>query len=252
MSKWDFALLIVSLGFAGLVKGVTGMGLPLFATPILAGIFGARTAVVIMSIPSFVANVILAYEGRRILTAAREVWLVALSGAVGVVAGLLLLVRLDPNLLALVIAGVVFLILACGDRVLGTDPKTVSTRLIGLLVGGFSGLIHGGTSISGPLLAGYLHARRVPAREFVASIAVILQVFSIVNVIGLWRLGLYDRTTVTTGLLSLIPSLLAFYLGIRVRDRLNNATFRKVISVLLVLSALNLLVQGLRGLGVLP
>ncbi|MBI1894123.1 MAG: sulfite exporter TauE/SafE family protein [Candidatus Rokubacteria bacterium] len=252
MSKWDLALLIVSLGFAGLVKGVTGMGLPLFATPILAGIFGARTAVVIMSIPSFVANVLLAYEGRRILTAAREVWLVALSGAVGVVAGLLLLVRLDPNLLALVIAGVVFLILACGDRVLGTDPKTVSTRLIGLLVGGFSGLIHGGTSISGPLLAGYLHARRVPSREFVASIAVILQVFSIVNVIGLWRLGLYDRTTVTTGLLSLIPSLLAFYLGIRVRDRLNNATFRKVISVLLVLSALNLLVQGLRGLGVLP
>jgi len=38
----------------------------------------------------------------------------------------------------------------------------------------------------------------------------------------------------------------------RVRDRLNNAMFRAVISALLALSAVNLLVQGLRGLGALP
>ena len=43
----QIVLLVAALAFAGLVKGVTGMGLPLFATPILAGVFGARSAVVI-------------------------------------------------------------------------------------------------------------------------------------------------------------------------------------------------------------
>ena len=252
MSFWELLLLTVALGFAGMVKGVTGFGLPLFATPILAGVFGARQAVVIISIPALASNTLLLYENRRALAVARGLWGVATPGGIGVVVGLWFLVRLDQNLLALFIAATVFFFLARGDRLLGADPKGFRMRLMGPLIGGFSGLLSGGTSISGPMLAVYLHAKRLTAREFVASVAVIFQIFSIVQVIGLWRLGLYDRAIVTTGLLSLIPSLLAFVVGMRVRDRLNNAMFRAVISALLALSAVNLVVQGLRGLGALP
>jgi hypothetical protein len=77
---------------------------------------------------------------------------------------------------------------------------------MGPLIGGFSGVLTGSVSISGPLLTVYLHAKRLATREFVASIAVILGIFSVVQVIGIWRLGLYDRTIVTIGLLSFTSS----------------------------------------------
>lgn len=251
MSPWELGLLIGSLAFAGLVKGVTGFGLPLFATPILAGVFGARQAVVIMSIPAFVSNLAVLYASRRAaLLVAHELWLLTVAGAVGVVLGLLLLARIDQNVLALVIAGIVFLFLARGDRLLGRDPRALRMRVMGPLIGGLSGLLNGGTSIAGPLLATYLHARRLSSAEFVASVAVVVQVFSIVQIVGLWQLGLYDRAIVVTGLLSLLPSLLFVAIGVRVRKRVNGAVFRIVISLLLILSALNLIVQGLKGLGV--
>ncbi len=252
MSGWEVVLLIAALAFAGLVKGVTGMGLPLFATPILAGVFGARPAVIIMSIPIFVTNLLLLYEGRRSLGATRDVWSVALPGIAGVILGLVLLVRLDQSLLSLLIAGIVIVFLMGGDRLLGTDPRALRMRLMGPVIGGFSGVLQGGTSIAAPLIGSYFYARRITAAEFVVSVALVFQVFVTVQVLGLWHLGLYDRTVLTMGLLGLIPTLLAFTVGVRLRARLNSATFRAVVTGFLVLSAVNLIVQGLRGLKVLP
>ncbi|HLC42080.1 MAG TPA: sulfite exporter TauE/SafE family protein [Methylomirabilota bacterium] len=250
MSPWELGLLVLSLGFAGLVKGVTGFGLPLFATPILAGLFGARQAVVIMSIPAFLSNLAVLYSCRRDLLVVRELSDVMIAGAVGVVVGDLLLATLDQNLLALVIAGVVLFFLARADRLLGNNPRTHGVKLMGPLIGGLSGLLLGGTSIAGPLLALYLHSKRLPPREFVASLTVVIQVFATVQLIGFWQLGLYNRSSVAVGLLSLLPALLAVAIGVRVRGRVNTETFRTVISVLLALSAINLIVQGLRGFGV--
>lgn len=251
MSAAEALLLVVVLGFAGMVKGVTGFGLQIIATPIIAAVFGARQAIVIMSIPHLALNMLQLYESRQALAVVRELWSVALAGVLGVIVGVWLLVRLDQNVLALLIAAVVFFSLAGGDRLLGTDPRALRMRAMGPLIGGFSGLLSGAVSISGPLLTVYLHAKRLRTREFVASIVVVLGIFSIVQVIGLWRLGLYDETIVTMGLLSLIPALLAFLIGVGVRERLDNASFRVVVNILLALAAINLLVQGLRGLGVL-
>jgi uncharacterized membrane protein YfcA len=250
MSPWEIGLLALSLGLAGLVKGVTGFGLPLFATPILAGFFGARQAVVIMSIPAFLSNMTVLYSCRHDLSVIRQLWPVVVAGAVGVVAGVRLLASLDQNLLALAIAGVVFFFLGRGDRLFGKDPQTLRVKLIGPLIGGLSGLLIGATSIAGPLLAVYLHSKRLTARQFVASVTVVFQVLGIVQVIGLWQLGLYNRSSLTIGLLSLVPTLLAVAIGVRVRDRLNTGTFRTAISALLALSAVNLIAQGLRGFGV--
>ncbi len=248
MSETQILLLVIALAFAGLVKGVTGMGLPLLATPILASVFGARPAVIIMSIPIFATNLLLIYEGRRGVSVFRDVWVVALAGAFGVIVGLMLLVRIDQNVLALLIAALVLVFLARRDRLLGKDPQTIRMRVIGPVVGWFSGVLNGTTSIASPLLATYLHARHLSAREFVVSLALVFQVFSTVQILGLWALGLYDPPMVTTGVLGLVPTLAATAIGAKLRYRLDNATFRRVIVVLLLISALNLVHQASCGL----
>lgn len=252
MGEAQLALLVLALAFAGLVKGVTGMGLPLFATPILAAVFGARAAVVIMSIPVFVANFLLIVEGRRSLGILRAVWGVALGGAAGVVLGLFLLLRLDQAILALVIAALVVVFLARGDRLLGDDPNARRVRILGPTFGAIGGVLMGTTSIAAPVVAGYVHSLRLPPRDFVVAMAVVYQALSIVQVIGLWRLGAYEAATLGPSLFALIPMLLAFAVGVRVRRRLDNAVFRRLVAGFLALSALVLVGQGLRGLGVIP
>lgn len=251
MSVPELALLVVALAFAGLVKGVTGMGLPLFATPILALVFGARTAVVVMSIPTFVTNALLLLEARDAREVARRVWPIAAAGAVGVVVGLFLLVRIDQNVLALVIAGLVLIVIVRGDRLLGDDPQAVRMKVVGPILGALAGVLLGSTSIASPAVAGYFHAMRLTSRQFVFALAVVFQILGVVQVGGLWRLGEYDAEIVRIAVLALVPMLAAFAIGVRVRRRLDNAAFRRVITGFLALSALILIVQGLRGLGVI-
>ena len=251
MTTAELALLIGALSLAGLVKGVTGMGLPLFATPILALVFGARSAVVIMSIPTFVTNLLLILEGRDSVPVLRRIWPVAAAGVVGVIVGLNLLVRLDQNLLGLVIAALVVLVIARGDRILGDDPNAVRVRVIGPILGALGGVLLGTTSIASPAVAGYFHALRLQPREFIFALAALFQVLGTVQVIGLWRLGEYDGEIVRVAALALVPMLATFALGVRLRRRLDTVAFRRVIVGFLVLSALVLVWQGLRGLGVL-
>lgn len=251
MTEWQFLVVGAGLAFAGLVKGVTGMGLPLFATPVLATVFGARPAVVIVSIPVFLINTLLVYEGRRHIGVLRDIWPLAAAGALGVVVGLILLIRLDQNLLALLMAALVFLFLARGDRMVGDDPSARRLRFLAPLFGGVSGVLNGSTSIAAPLVAGYMYARRLPTAEFVMSMALVYEIFGAVQVLGLWRLGLYDAPVLTAAVLGLAPMTAAFVVGVRVRRRLDTVVFRRVVAALLALAALNLVLQGLRGLGVL-
>lgn len=57
MGALQLLTLVVGLAIAGLAKGATAMELPLIATPILASVFGPKQAVVIITIPIFVASV---------------------------------------------------------------------------------------------------------------------------------------------------------------------------------------------------
>ncbi|TMD61854.1 MAG: sulfite exporter TauE/SafE family protein [Chloroflexi bacterium] len=251
MSFVELLLLVGALMLAGLAKGVTGMGLPLFATPILATVLGARTAVVVMSIPIFVTNLLLLIEGRDAFPVLRTIWPIALAGAAGVLVGLNLLVRIDPNVLSLVIAALVLLVLARGDRILGDDPAALRVRVLGPVLGGISGVLMGTTSIASPAVAGYFHALRLAPRDFVVALALLFQILGTVQVLGLWRLGEYDSEIVRIALLALAPMLVTLAVGMRLRRRLDSAIFRRVISGFLALSAIVLVWQGLRGLGIL-
>lgn len=252
MSEWQIALLVVTLGVAGVAKGVTGMGLPLIATPILAAILGPRAAVIVMSLPVLVTNLVLVYEGRRSFGRMREIWPLAAAGGAGVVIGVLLLARLDQNVVGLIIAGAVVLFLAGGDRLLDKVPRPIAAGAVGPILGAISGVLQGTTSIGSPLIAGYMHTWRLPPRDFVASLAAIFSVWAAVHVAGLARVGLYDQQLLVLSVLALAPTLVALGLGVRLRDRLGTAAFRRFVTALLLVSAVVLTVQGLRGLGLLP
>jgi uncharacterized membrane protein YfcA len=240
MGPLDLLILVVGLGFAGFAKGATGMGLPLLATPLLAGVFGPRAAVVIVTIPIFAANSLLLVQGWRRWDALRSVGIIFVASVLGTVIGVNLLALLDQRTFAVLISLAVLIFLLRGDRLVG-DPGARRARIIGPIVGFASGVLQGTTSIASPLIGSYMHARKMDPHDFVVVLVAIFELNAVVQLIGYALLHLYTPEVVTIGLMSVVPTLLAMMAGMYLRGRLDERRFRQLIVVLLWVSVANLL-----------
>ena len=240
MGAVQLLTLVAGLAVAGLAKGATAMGLPLIATPILASVFGPREAVVIITIPIFVANSILVLQSWRALGNLRALVPLVVANAAGTVLGAFLLAGLDQKTFAVLITAMVVLFLARGDRIVG-QPGARRARVLTPVVGFVGGVMQGTTSISSPVIGSFFHAMKLPPREYVITLAAVFQLSSIVQVVSYAALGLFTPELLTLGVIACVPMLAALMAGIAVRGRLDQARFRQVIVVLLVASVANLL-----------
>jgi uncharacterized membrane protein YfcA len=237
----DLLILVAGLAVAGLAKGTSGMGLPLIATPILAGVFGPRLAVAIVTIPILASNSLLLIQGFRKRDLLRGIAPLFAASAIGTAIGTLLLASLDQRTFAILITLMVVVFLARGDRLLGDDPAALRARVLGPFICFVGGVLQGTTSIASPLVGSYFHTRRLDAADFVFTLAAIFEVNAIVQVIGYSAQGLFTPEVVALGLLGLVPTLLALAVGIALRGRLDPRRFRQFIVILIVLSVANLL-----------
>jgi uncharacterized protein len=237
----ELAILIAGVAIAGFAKGLSGMGLPLIATPILAGVFGPRVAVTIATIPILAANSLLLTQGVRRRELLRGLGPLIAASMLGTAIGTLLLARLDQRTFALLISAIVVVFLARGDRLLGDDPAALRARILGPLVCFVGGVLQGTTSIASPLVGSYFHARRLAPSDFVFVLAAIFELNGIVQVVGYSLQQLYTADIVAIGLIGLVPTLLGLLAGIYARGRIDPVLFRRLIVVLLVFSVANLL-----------
>jgi uncharacterized membrane protein YfcA len=211
------------------------------ATPILAGVFGPRAAVVIVTIPIFASNTLLLLQGWKRARMLRGLGRIIIASAIGTAIGVNLLARLDQRTFALLISAMVALFLLRGDRLVGSDPTARRARILGPTVGFVGGILQGTTSIASPLVGSYFHALRLPPADYVVTLAAIFELNAIIQLIGYALLGLYTPDLVGLGVLGLVPTLIGLMAGIFLRGRLDPVVFRKLIVVLVVLSVINLL-----------
>lgn len=247
MGALELLTLVLGLGFAGFAKGLTGFGLPVIATPILAGVFGPRMAVAIVTIPIFASNSLLLTQGFRERGLLRGTLAIIVASMIGTALGTLLLVRVDERTFAVLIALLVAAFLLRGDRLFGDEPDARRARVLGPLVCFFGGVLQGTTSIASPLVGSYFHARRLPAARFVFVLAAIFELNAVVQLVGYGLQGLYSAEVLAIGLVGLVPTLAALAIGIALRGRLAPALFRRVIVALLAFSVVNLLYRAFVG-----
>src|SRR5258708_37124642 len=103
--------LFVVFVFGGLVKGVTGVGLPLVLVPLATQFVDVPVVVALVSVSMVATNVVQSAEGGHTGAAVRHLWPLLLPLAVGAVIGTHLLISIDRQRLNLII-GVSFLLLA--------------------------------------------------------------------------------------------------------------------------------------------
>ncbi len=132
---------------AGLVKGVTGMGLPTVAMGLLGLLMPPPAAAALLVLPSLLTNLWQLLAGPALAQIARRLWLMMTGMIIGTLAGSSLLIHLNPRWSALALGAV---LIAYAGYALRGPAVQVSARMekrLSPLMGGLTGVITGATGV---------------------------------------------------------------------------------------------------------
>lgn len=247
MTGGELLVVVAASALGAFVKGVTGMGYPLLAVPLLALVIGVEDAVVLVAAPNLAANAYLCWEARSFRLGARDLDRLIAFGAVGAVVGTVALVRLPeaPLLIALALAIVAFVVQFVRQPELRIDPAT--SRRWSPVAGGVAGLFQGAVGVSGPVVATWLHGYRLPKVSYVYAITLIFGVTGAVQLAVLVGQGAMTTDRAVASAVAAVPVAVMIPLGIRLRDRLGGAAFERAVLAVLVVAAASLVLRVALG-----
>jgi hypothetical protein len=249
--SFDLTTILVgaALLFAAFVKGTSGMGFPLIATPTVALLLDIRVAITILILPNIVMDLAQVFRGGFPVAVLRRFGWFFLLTVIGVFLGTKVLVTLPLWTLNLCL-GIMVLVFVVSTWL--RFEFTISPRLervLNLPAGFISGFLNGLTNAAGPVLAIYLYGLRLPKREFIKSIATMFMVTKLSQLAAVSTWNLFNRSTLMLSLQVTLFILLGFYAGLKTQDRINQETFSRWLLGLLFVVGLTLIVRALTQAG---
>ncbi|MEO1120149.1 MAG: sulfite exporter TauE/SafE family protein [Pseudomonadota bacterium] len=243
------ALLFATAAFflGGFVKGGVGFALPLVAVTLSASVLPAQAAVGILIIPVFLTNLwqTIRHGLAPLMETAKRFWILNLVVMVVIWFSAGLLPGMDDRVF-FAILGVGVSIFA-GLQLFGWRPVLPSalekpTQFIVGLISGFFGGIAG---IWGPPVVLMLGAMNVSKQEHVRASGLCFFLGALVLAPAHLTSGVLNSETLPISAGMVIPALLGMWLGFKAHDRLDVDKFRKLVLIVLVLTALNLIRRAL-------
>ncbi len=242
MAFMDNMTLFIALVFvlAGLVKGVTGMGLPTVAVALLSLKMAPLEAAALLIVPSALTNVWQLATGPALYPLWRRLRPMLLATCVGTAIGGWLLLApgagtgseaaWTPAVLGVLLAGYGTLGLS-GWR--GRVPQTAQ-RWAGPLAGLATGAIASTTGVFIMPAAPYLQALDLDREDLVQALGLSFTVSTLALAAMLaWR-GDWHAGAATGSLLALLPAALGIVVGQWLRQRMSAAVFRRCFFIALI------------------
>lgn len=224
----SLAVILAVYLFAGVGKGVVGLGLPTVTVALLVPVTGLAPAVALTVVPTLVTNVWQALTGGRLVAIVRRLWPLLALAAFGCQIGTSILANADTTKLTAAL-GVLLVLYAA--LALTTPPLPEPGRRepwLGPLTGLGAGLVAGSVgSFTLPTVV-YLQALKLPRDMLVQALGVIFSTLSLSVGAGLARAELLSPPLLALSVLAVVPAVLGMEVGRRVRTRLPEALFRKV------------------------
>ena len=244
----DFSLVLtltVAITFllAGIVKGVTGMGLPTLAKGLLGTIMPPVTAASLLIVPSFVTNAWQLFAGPSFSAILRRLWLMM----VGILAGTIIGARLlASDNVKWTTAGLgAALILYAAYTLLARQPSVPvrAERWFSPVVGFLTGLVTGGTGVFVVPAVPYIQALGLSRDDLIQALGLSFTVSTIALALGLASHGAFDAGHLAMSSLAVLPALLGMWLGQVLRRKISPATFRRWFLIFLILLGVELLLR---------
>lgn len=246
-SAWGLALVIAL--FAGIVKGSVGFALPLIMISGLSSFLDPKLALAGILVSVLATNgwqvTRQGYAAARAAAVLHWRYLVIVMAAIFAAAQLVTSIPSESFYLILGIPVVGLSVLQLSGVTLSIPPgrRVQAEWGIGLI----SGILGGLAGTWGPTTVLYLLAIDTPkARQMVVQ-GVIYGAGSVVLVLAHLRSGILNGDTIWFSAALLPAALVGMAIGFRVQDRMDQALFKKVTLLILIVAGVNLIRKGLSG-----
>lgn len=234
--------------FAGTIKGMVGFAMPMIMVSGLSSIMSPDLALAGLILPTLVTNGFQALrQGPGAAWASMKRFRAFL-----IVGGLFLLmsaqmVRLLPAEVMLLIIGAPITLFAVTQLMGKQLTLHKPSHRMELCIGAFAGFIGGFSGIWGPPTVAYLTALGTEKKEQMRIQGVIYGLGAVVLFFAHLGSGVMRAETLPFSLLMILPALLGMWIGGKLQDRIDQATFRKATLFVLLIAGLNLVRRALMG-----
>lgn len=229
---------------AGVVKGVTGMGLPTVAMGVLGALLTPLTAAALLLAPSFVTNVWQLATGPSFGGLVRRLWTMMAAVVVGTLAGSVVLADGDVGLTTAALGGGLAVYAA---YTLLAKPFRVSPRWepwLSPLMGLLTGLMTGATGVFVIPAVPYIQSLNLDRDDLVQALGLSFTVSTAALAVGLLVRGAAPTGSLLASILAIAPALLGMAAGPVIRSRISPPLFRRVFLIFLLLLGLEMASRG--------
>lgn len=238
------AVLVLILG--GFVKGTVGFAVGLITVAGLVQVFPPKVAVIALSIPFLLSNVVVLWADGFPREFLRDQVAFIATLMVGLLAGVLLLNIISEQLLFLFLAGYIglfFLAQRFEERIY----RLADTHLAGMVAGGIGGVLGGAVGVPGPplIIHAYLNTLHEGKTAFVTATSSLFLIAHVVRLVFLSNVGLLGSREIVLGGVFSVPIYLGVVLGIRTRPYVEQRRFTLAVKGLLALIGLRLFGKAL-------
>ncbi len=231
---------------AAFVKGAVAFGFPTIATPLLALLVDVRSAFAILILPNVVMDGIQAARRPGLGQTLRRHAVLYGAGVVGTVVGTYWLKRFSDRQALLTLGIFVLLFVLINVSRPALRVRAGWAPYLPVPVGLLAGVVGGITNVQGTPLVLYFYALGMGKTEFVQAIALAFFVYKVAQLAALVQVGIMTTQLFWLSALATLAALGAFWLGLRVQDRMNQVTFNRVVLVVLAVLGIFLVSRALR------
>ncbi|MGF7156035.1 hypothetical protein GGR40_003830 [Novosphingobium gossypii] len=239
-------MIITTFFAAGIVKGVTGMGLPTVAMGVLGSLLSPLAAAALLLVPSLVTNVWQLLGRAKYGTLIRRLWPMMLTIIIGTVLGSEVLTGGQANLTttALGIALMIYAAYTLLARSLRVSPKW--EPWLSPAVGLATGVVTGATGVFVIPAVPYIQSLDLERDDLVQALGLSFTVSTIALAIGLFWHDALPVGNLLSSTLAVVPALLGMAAGQLIRTRISPQLFRRLFLIFLLFLGLEMALHGLR------
>jgi uncharacterized protein len=223
-----FAFLALVCLLAGFAHGALGFGFPIVATPLAALVIDIKSAIALLVPVTLVLVVVSVLGGGGLRELLARFWFLPPAMALGAWLGTRLLIAAPPEPFLLVLAALIALYLNLDRLGFGASALARRWRLpLGLGLGFAAGITEAVANVAGPLLLIYFMLLGLQPAQLVQTLNLCFTVGKGAQMATWVAAGaMTPATWLAAGVLA-VPALAALLLGMRVRGRVDAATYRR-------------------------
>ncbi len=239
----SIALVAATYFFAGIVKGVTGLGVPIIGVAFTAPVIGMQAAVALVLGPSVLTNVWQAVVGGNMLVIIRRIWPLLLTSCIGIWFGSGILAAADGQYLLLFLGAllIVYSVIALIRARLPSPGRHEGwlTPVLGVPAGIVYGMT-GSYMVPGTL---YIQSLGMPRDMFVQALGIAFVIVSLMLSGAMLQRAILTPELIAMTIGAVAPCVLGMLAGQRMRTYLTEEQFTRIVLIVILLTGIYMITR---------